>query len=74
MNNYTPEQVDDITAREKEVLAFLKEKQMCPSAKVAKVNMGEDVFADKVIPYLADMKYVLKDGVYIEAETKDVTA
>lgn len=55
--NYTKEQIEDITKREKECLDFLKEHQMTPSCQIQKVNMGNDVFADKVIPFLMDLKY-----------------
>jgi len=55
--NYTKEQIEDITKREKECLDFLKEHQMTPSCQIQKVNVGNDVFADKVVPFLMDLKY-----------------
>jgi hypothetical protein len=54
---YTKEMVEDITTREKKGLEALKELQLTPSAAVAKINLGNDTFADKVTPYLADTKY-----------------
>jgi hypothetical protein len=55
--NYTKEQMEDITKREKECLDFLKEHQMTPSCQIQKVNVGQDTFADKLIPFLMDLKY-----------------
>lgn len=57
MANYTAEQIKDITEREAKALAFLKEQQLTPSAVVQKINIGDDVFVDKVVPYLQDIKY-----------------
>lgn len=61
MEKFTKEQIQDITEREKKSLDFLKENQMTPSAQVIKVNVGTkenpDVFADKIIPFLQDIKY-----------------
>jgi hypothetical protein len=54
---YSEEEIKDITEREKKCLDFLKENQMTPAAQVSKVNMGEDMFVDKVTPYLQDIKY-----------------
>lgn len=57
MDKYSPEEIADIQEREKKALEMLKELQLNPSAQVVKVNIGNDVFADRVIPYLADLKY-----------------
>lgn len=57
MDKYTPSEISDITEREKKGLEALKELQLTPSAVVQKVNVGGDVFADKIIPYLADLKF-----------------
>lgn len=54
---YTDEQIADIEAREKEALETLTRLQLNPSAIIHKVNLGNDTFADKVTPYLADLKY-----------------
>ena len=58
MDKYTPEQVTDITTRETKALAALKELQLTPAAQIYKVNIGNDIFADKLVPYLADIKYI----------------
>lgn len=60
MPNYTPEQVKDITEREKKGLEVLKELGLTPAAQISKVNLGNDTFGDKLIPYLADVKYTPK--------------
>lgn len=57
MPNYTEEEVKDIQDREKLCLDFLKDNQMTPAASIQKVNMGKDVFGDKLIPFLRDMKF-----------------
>ncbi len=60
MNKYTPEEISEITAREKKCLEFLKENSMSPAAVIQKVRLdikGVDVYADQVTPYLADFKY-----------------
>jgi len=59
---YTDAQVTDITAREKEAVDFLKKIQMTVSAQVVSVNVGDNTFAQKVVPYLADMKYTEQEG------------
>jgi hypothetical protein len=56
-NKYNEEEIKDITEREKKCLDFLKENEMTPAAQVLKVNVGNDMFADKVVPYLQDIKY-----------------
>lgn len=59
-SKYTPEQIRDITAREKEGLEHLRRLQLTPACQVVKHNIGDDVFADKMYPYLADTKYADK--------------
>ena len=54
---YSEEQKVDITEREKKALEMLKDLQLTPAAQVSKVQMGNDVFADKVTPFLQDLKY-----------------
>lgn len=54
---YTEEQKKEIKEREAKALAFLKELQLTPACQVIKVNIGDDTFADKFIPYLQDTKY-----------------
>ena len=57
MTEFTKKQIEDITARELKCLEFLKENQMCPSVKMVAVNVGQDCFAMKAIPFLNDLKY-----------------
>lgn len=57
MQEYSEDEVKDITERDKKCLDFLKENQMTPAASMQKVNIGNDVFADKLIPFLSDFKY-----------------
>lgn len=63
MADYTPEQVEDITKREKAAIEYLKENQLTPAAGVSKVNIGGDMFVDKVQPFLQDTKYTKKEEV-----------
>lgn len=58
MQELTPEQKKDIEERVNKAQAFLKELNLYPSAIVQKINMGDDVFADKILCYLADNKYI----------------
>lgn len=57
MDNYSPEQIADIREREADALAYLKKLHLTPAAQISKVHMGQDVFADKLTPYLQDTKY-----------------
>ena len=57
---FTQEQQKDITERVEKAQAFLKELELFPSAIIRKVNLGNDVFGDQVISYLADAKYLPK--------------
>lgn len=59
-NQYTPEQVGDIKAREAKGLEALKELQLTPAAAISKVNIGNDVFADKLTPFLQDTRYTIQ--------------
>ncbi len=61
-NKYTPEQVEDIKAREKKALAYLKELELTPACQIVKQNIGDDVFGDRLYPYLADIKYTPHAG------------
>jgi len=62
-NQYSPEQIEDIKDREAKAIEALKELQLTPSAQIVSVNIGDDVFATKVIPYLADIKFVQKEPI-----------
>ncbi len=68
---YTEEQVKDIQEREKKGLELLKDLQLNPSASVQKVNMGNDMFVDKVTPFLADTKYTPVPSVTSDEVKKD---
>ncbi len=57
MEKYTKEQIKDVEEREAKALVMLKELQLTPAAVLQKVNMGGDMFVDKVICYLQDIKY-----------------
>lgn len=54
---YTPEQQKDIEDRVVKAANFIKENDLTLAAQVYKINVGNDVFADKVIPFLQDVKY-----------------
>lgn len=56
-NKFTPEQIEDVKAREKEALDALKRLQLTPACQIVKENLGNDVFGDRLYPYLADTKY-----------------
>lgn len=56
----TEEQVKDIKEREAKALEALKELELTPAAIVYKQNIGNDMFADKITPYLQDTKYAPK--------------
>ena len=55
--DYTPEQIEDIRAREQKANETLKELQLVPAAQIKKQNLGNNQFVDLVIPYLADVKF-----------------
>ncbi len=55
--DYTPEQIADIQEREAKALEMLKELQLTPAAQISKSNLGNDVFGDKIQPYLRDLKF-----------------
>ena len=63
-NSFTEEQKKDIEERLKKAEVTLKELQLFPSAVVQKINLGDDTFADKVICYLADSKFMPKKSPY----------
>ncbi len=54
---YTKEQIAEVEEREKKALAYLKENFLTPAASIQKVNLGNDVFGDRLIPFLRDFKY-----------------
>lgn len=56
-NLYSEEEIKDIEDRIKRANETLKELQLFPSVVLQKINMGDDIFADKAICFLADSKY-----------------
>lgn len=72
MANYTEEQVKDITEREQKGLEALKALNLTPAAQISKVQMGSDIFADKLIPFLQDTKYTSTPSpLQVEAKTDE---
>lgn len=53
----TAEQVKDIEERVASAKKSLEELQLKPVASVQSVNVGDDVFSQKVIVYLQDLKF-----------------
>ena len=60
MDKYTPSEIKDIQDREKKALKMLAELELTPACQIYKQNIGNDIFVDKVQPYLADTRYVKK--------------
>lgn len=56
-DNYSPEQKRDIEERVLKASKLLEELHLKPTASVQSVNVGDDVFSQKVIVYLQDTKY-----------------
>lgn len=59
---YTNAQIADIKDREAKGIQALKDLELTASAQVVSVNVGDNTFAQKVIPYLADMKFTKQIG------------
>jgi hypothetical protein len=55
--DFTEEQLKDIAERIDKARTMLSELQLRPSASVSVENIGDDVFATKVVPYLHDTKF-----------------
>jgi len=55
--DYTEAQIADIKDREKKALDFLKAMNLTPAIQMYAVNVGNDTFAMKPVPYLQDLKY-----------------
>lgn len=55
---FTPEQRKDIEERVEKAKVFLKELQLQPAVIMQPVNLGDDVFGMKPIPYLQDVKFI----------------
>lgn len=67
---YSEDQIKDITEREKKGLEALKALNLTPAAQIIKVNLGNDIFGDKLTPYLADTLY--KEEVKTDEPAKEV--
>jgi len=63
MPDLSKEQVADIQEREKKGLEYLKELKLTPAAIIQKIRVGDDMFVDKVTPFLQDTKYVKPEPV-----------
>lgn len=61
-DHYTPEQVKEVQEREKKALEYLKENHLTPAAIVEKINIGKDMFVDRVRCFLNDTKYAAKES------------
>lgn len=57
MHNYTEEEIKDVKNREAQALKVLGELFLTPAISMQAVNIGNDTFAMKPIPYLSDTKY-----------------
>ncbi len=55
--NLTEGEIKDITEREQKALDFLKELQLTPAVMMQAVNLGNDTFGMKPLPYLQDTKF-----------------
>jgi len=60
--DYTESQISDIQAREAKGIQALKDLELTVSAQVISVNVGDNTFAQKVVPYLSDMKFTKQSG------------
>lgn len=56
-NDYSSEQQKDIEERVEKAKLVLKELRLRPAVVMQPVNIGNDVFGLKPIPYLADEKF-----------------
>lgn len=54
---FSSEQIKDIEERVEKAKSSLQELNLRPSSQVSIVNLGEDVFAQKVVSFLQDTKY-----------------
>lgn len=54
---YTDEMKKDIIEREKKGLEALKALDLTPAASTQMINIGNDTFAVKLVPYLQDTKH-----------------
>lgn len=55
--DYTLEQREDIEKRVNRAKDSLKDLQLQPAVIMQPINLGDDVFGMKPIPYLQDIKY-----------------
>lgn len=57
-SDLSKEQIIDIEERVAKAKKALEDLQLQPTAHVQSVNVGDDVFSQKVVVYLADKKYL----------------
>lgn len=70
--NYTEEQIQDIKARETKAIDMLKDLELGINAALSMVNIGDNVFATKVIVTFNDLKYVEKPEKTKEEKVKEI--
>ncbi len=72
---YSKEQIADIQEREQKGLEALKTLGLTPACQIVKerldTNVG-DIFADRLYPYLQDVKYVRQGDKYIESKPSPI--
>lgn len=56
-SDYSDDMKADINERVAKAKKLLEELQLQPQASVQSVNMGDDIFAQKIIVYLQDVRY-----------------
>lgn len=56
-NDLTLEQRKDIESRVSQAKIMLENLKLKPTASVQSVNVGDDIFSQKVVVYLQDQKY-----------------
>ena len=61
MPDLTEEEIKDIKKRQADALEYLKSVNLTPASVIEKVLVGKDTFADRVIPYLRDTRYLSND-------------
>lgn len=57
METLTKDQQKDIAVRVSKAHIFLKENDLTIACQITKENLGDDVFADRLTPYLQDVRF-----------------
>lgn len=63
MKELTNDQQKDIALRVKEAHDYLKANDLQVACQIVKENLGNDVFGDRLYPYLQDTKFSTEKGV-----------